>query len=137
MGRTDWFREQKVLEGSRNKQTEQKQKGPWLFQNRPACHAERGWGMEEPEKNWLANTRKFHAVSFVRGIRHKKHLYCFDLNWPVRANVLASCCLAKSEEWLISPWWRAAQESLHSLCLSPWGLCRALNGASLCLMPPS
>lgn len=91
MGRTDWFREQKVLEGSRNKQTEQKQKGPWLFQNRPACHAEKGWGMEEPEKNWLANTRKFHAVSFVRGIRHKKHLYCFDLNWPVRETWLLSC----------------------------------------------
>lgn len=84
MSWTGWFYEQKELEGSRNKQTKQKQKGHWLFQNYPACNAETGWEMGEHENNWLASIEEFHIVSF-------EHLYCSDLNWPVRETWLPSC----------------------------------------------
>lgn len=134
MGPTDWFSEQKVLEGSRNKQTEQNQKGHWLFHNYPACNAERGWEMEEQEKNWLANTGKFHTVSFVRGIRHKKHLYCFDLNWPVREKWLLSCQVRGVAHFaLVACSLRVSPFSLSKSL----GLCRALNSTFLCFKLPS
>lgn len=41
----------KSLKEAETKQTKQKQKGLWPFQNYPACDAETGWEMGEHENN--------------------------------------------------------------------------------------